>query len=211
MMSAPTGPIRILAVDDHPVLRDGIGALMANQPDLQLVAEASTGREAVEQFRRYRPDITLMDLQMPDMSGIDSIHTICAEFPAARIVVLTTYAGDVLAQRALKAGARGYVLKSLVRKELLETIRAVHRGHKRVHADVAVNIASHAGEALLTPRETEVLQLAAAGLSNKRIAENLCINDETAKGHMKNILAKLDANDRTHAVTLGLKRGIIEL
>ena len=193
------------------MLREGIGALIANQPDLEIIAEAANGREAVQQFRRYRPDVTLMDLQMPDMGGIDAISAIRAEFPAARIVVLTTFGGDVLAHRAMKAGASAYVLKSLVRKELLETLRAVHQGLKRVHPDVAAEIAQHTGEPLLTPRETEVLKLAAGGFSNKRIAAQLGINDETAKGHMKSVLAKLNASDRTHAVTLALKRGIIEL
>jgi DNA-binding NarL/FixJ family response regulator len=182
-----------------------------NQPDLELVAEAVNGREAVEQFKRYRPDVTLMDLQMPDMSGIDAINAIRTDFPAARIVVLTTFAGDVLASRALKAGAYAYVLKSLVRKELLETIRLVHRGIKRVHTDVAAELAQHLGAGSLTGREIEVLKLAGGGLSNKRIAARLGINDETVKGHMSTILAKLGASDRTHAVTLALKRGIIDL
>jgi DNA-binding NarL/FixJ family response regulator len=210
-MSISTAPIRILAVDDHPILREGIRALIANQPDLSLVAEASNGRDAVRQYRTHRPNVTLMDLQMPEMSGIEAITEIRSEFPSARIIVLTTFAGDVLAQRAIRAGALAYVLKGLVRKELLDTIRAVHRGLRRVHSDVAAQIAHHTGEELLTPREIDVLSLAATGNSNKRIGVKLSINEDTVKGHMTNILAKLGASDRTHAVTLALRRGIIEL
>jgi DNA-binding NarL/FixJ family response regulator len=210
-MNVPAATIRILAVDDHPILRDGLRALINNQPDLSLVAEASNGQDALAQFRSHRPNVTLMDLQMPIMGGIETITAIRSEFPTARIIVLTTFAGDVLAQRALKAGAVAYVLKGLVRKELLETIRAVHRGLKRVHSDVAVQIAHHSGQELLTPREMEVLSLAATGNSNKRIGVKLSINEDTVKGHMTSILAKLGASDRTHAVTLALRRGIIEL
>jgi DNA-binding NarL/FixJ family response regulator len=203
--------IRVLAVDDHPLLREGIAALISNQSDMELVAEASNGREAVEQFRKHRPDITLMDLQMPEMGGIDAMGAIRGEFPDARIIVLTTYVGDVQVLRALKAGARAYLLKSLLRKELLETIRAVHSGQKRMPAEVAAEIAEHAADDSLTSREIEVLRLIAEGNANKEIAAQLSITEETVKGHVKNILAKLAAHDRTHAVTIGLKRGIIDL
>jgi DNA-binding NarL/FixJ family response regulator len=203
--------IRILTVDDHPLLRDGIAALLANQADMHLVGEAANGREAVEQFRKHQPDVTLMDLQMPEMSGIDALSAIRGEFPEARIIVLTTYAGDVQVFRALKAGARGFLLKGLLRKELLETIRAVHAGHKRLPPEIASEVAEHATDDSLTPREIEVLRCIAGGNANKEIAAQLSVTEETVKGHVKNILAKLGANDRTHAVTIGLKRGIIEL
>jgi DNA-binding NarL/FixJ family response regulator len=205
------GLIRVLTVDDHPLLREGIAALVSNQSDMELVAEACNGREAVEQFRKHHPDITLMDLQMPQMSGIDALGAIRAEFPEARIIVLTTYAGDVQVMRALKAGARAFLLKGLLRKELLETIRAVHAGQKRIPSEVAAELAEHAADDALTAREIGVLQLIAGGNSNKEIAAQLSITEETVKGHVKNILAKLGANDRTHAVTIGLKRGIIDL
>lgn len=204
-------PIRILAVDDHSLLRDGIVKLVAAQPDMELVAEASNGREAIEQFRVHKPDVTLMDLQMPEMNGVDAIIAICQEFPQARIIVLTTYVGDVQILRALKAGARGYLLKNLLRKELLDTIRLVHAGHKRIPPDVASQLAEHATDENLSEREIEVLRLISGGNANKEIAAQLAITEETVKGHVKNILAKLAANDRTHAVTIALKRGIIEL
>ena len=203
--------IRVLAVDDHALVRDGIARLIGTQSDMELVAEASDGREAVEQVRKHRPDITLMDLQMPIMNGIDAINAIRGEFPEARIVVLTTYAGDVQVKRALQAGAQGYLLKGLLRKELLETIRAVHGGQKRLTPELAAEIAEHAMDTALTPREITVLKLIAGGNANKEIAAQLNLTEESVKGYVKNILLKLGANDRTHAVTIGLKRGIIDL
>jgi DNA-binding NarL/FixJ family response regulator len=203
--------IGVLSVDDHPLLREGISALVNAQTDMKLVAEASNGQEAIEQFRSHRPDVTLMDLQMPEMNGIDAIIGIRSESPNANIIVLTTYAGDVQMLRALKAGARGYVLKGRVRRELLDTIRAVHAGQKRIPPEVAAELANHAGEDDLTAREIEVLNLIAAGNANKEVAGRLRISEDTVKSHIKNILAKLDANDRTHAVTTAVKRGIIEL
>ena len=203
--------IRVMAVDDHPLLRDGISALIGNQTDMELVAEATTGREALDLFRQHRPDITLMDLQMPEMSGIDAISAIRGEFPDARIIMLTTHAGDVQVSRALKAGARAYLLKGLLRKELLETIRAVHAGHKRVSSEIAAEIAEHATDDALTPREADVLRLVARGNANKAVGAQLSLTEETVKSHIRSILAKLGANDRTHAVAIGLKRGIIEL
>ena len=203
--------IRVLAVDDHPIVRDGIAKLVGTQSDMELVAEASDGREAIEQFRKHHPDVTLMDLQMPNLSGIDAINAIRSEFPEARIVVLTTYAGDVQVKRALQTGAQGYLLKALLRKELLETIRAVHGGQKRLTAEIAAEIAQHAMDTALTPREISVLKLIAGGNANKEIAAQLHISEESVKGYVKNILQKLGVNDRTHAVTIGLKRGIIDL
>jgi DNA-binding NarL/FixJ family response regulator len=210
-VSSNSKPIQVLVVDDHPLLRDGIAALISTQADMTLVAEASTGREGIDRFRSHHPDVTLMDLQMSDLNGVDAILAIRAEFPAARIIVLTTYTGDALARSALKAGAKAYILKGDVRKDLLDTIRAVHAGGKRIDSEVAAQIAEHAGDDALTAREVEVLSLIAAGNSNKRIAGQLLITEETAKTHVSRILSKLGANDRTHAVTLAAKRGIIQL
>ena len=203
--------IRILSVDDHPVLLKGVGALIATQRDMQLVAEASNGLEAIEQFRSYRPDVTLMDLQMPEMNGMDALIAIRSEFPDARIIVLTTYAGDVLCMRAMKAGAQAYILKGNARTDLFDTIRAVRAGKKFIHAEVAAELATHAADDALSAREIEVLSLIAAGNSNKLIADQLSISEDTVKGHVRSILSKLGVNDRTHAVTVGLKRGIIAL
>lgn len=210
-MKGDTNRIRILAADDHALLREGIVSLVAIEPDMEIVAQASTGREAIEQFRRHKPDITLMDLQMPEVSGIEAIIAIRTEFPDSRIIVLTTYSGDVQVTRALRAGARGYLLKGNVHTDLLATIRAVHSGQKRVPPEVAAELALHTADDQLTARELEVLKLIAEGNANKEIAARLSIREDTVKSHVANILAKLDANDRTHAVTIGLKRGIIEL
>jgi DNA-binding NarL/FixJ family response regulator len=208
-MSGGSDSIRILAVDDHPLFRNGIASLLATQADMNLVGEASNGREAIHQFRMHRPDITLMDLQMPEMNGLDAMIAIRDEFPEARVIVLTTYVGDVQVLRAMKAGARAYLLKSLLDKELLETIRAVHAGRKTLSAEASYELAEHATDEALTPGEIDVLRLIAAGNANKQIAAHLSITEETVKGRVKNILAKLGANDRTHAAVIGLKRGII--
>jgi DNA-binding NarL/FixJ family response regulator len=205
------GLIRILTVDDHPILRKGIASLVNVEADMKLIAEASSGQEAVELYRLHRPDVTLMDLQMPGMNGAEAITEIRSEFEDARIIVLTTYNGDVQILRALKAGARAYVLKGHVHRELLETIRAVHAGQKRIPADIAAELAEHATDDALSSREIEVLRLIAAGNSNKLIADQLSIGEATVKSHVANILSKLGANDRAHAVTIGLKRGIIQL
>ncbi len=209
-MSAEAGPIRILAVDDHPVVRQGIAGLVAVHSDMSLVAEASNGREAIQQFRAHHPDVTLMDLQMPEMNGLDALIAIRGEFPEARIIVLTTYAGDAQVLRALKAGARAYLLKNSLHKELLETIRAVHAGKKALSAEASYQLAEHATDDALTPAEVCVLRLIAEGNANKEIAAQLSISEETVKGQVRNILSKLGANDRTHAAMIGLKRGIIE-
>jgi DNA-binding NarL/FixJ family response regulator len=210
-MSASANSIRILAVDDHPLVRQGISGLVAGQPDMEMVGEASNGREAIQQFRTHRPDVTLMDMQMPEMNGVDAIIAICSEFPEARIIVLTTYVGDVQVLRAIKAGARAYLLKNALHKELLDTIRGVHAGKKTMSPEVSFQLAEHSTDDALTPAEISVLRLIAAGNANKQIADQLSISEETVKGRVKNILSKLGANDRTHAAMIGLKRGIIEL
>jgi DNA-binding NarL/FixJ family response regulator len=203
--------ISILTVDDHPVVRQGIAALISAESDLKLVAEAASGREAIQQFRTHRPDVTLMDLQMPEMSGIDAIGAIRGEFPDAHIIVLTTYAGDAQALRALKAGARAYLLKNTLHRELLDTIRAVHAGRRFFSAEISVELAEHATDEALTPAEIRVLRLIAEGNANKEIAGRLSTSEATVKGQIRNILAKLGARDRTHAAMIGLKRGIIQL
>ena len=209
-MIVEPGQIRILAVDDHALLREGIAGLVAGQSDMSLVAQASNGREAIHQFRTHRPDITLMDLQMPELNGVDAMIAIRGEFPEARVIVLTTYTGDMQVLRALKAGARAYLLKNLLHKELLETIRAVHAGKKTVSPEVSFQLAEHATDDALTPAEVRVLRLIAEGNANKEIAAQLSVSEETVKGQVRNILSKLGANDRTHAAMIGVKRGIIE-
>jgi DNA-binding NarL/FixJ family response regulator len=209
-MSAAPSPIRILSVDDHPILRQGVAALVGGQADMCVVAEAASGREAIQQFRAHHPDVTLMDLQMPEMNGLDAMIAIRGEFPEARIVVLTTYAGDMQVLRALKAGARGYLLKNSLHKELLETIRAVHAGKKALSAEASFQLAEHATDDALSPAEIRVLRLIAEGNANKEIAAQLSVSEETVKGQVRNILSKLGANDRTHAAVIGVRRGIIE-
>jgi DNA-binding NarL/FixJ family response regulator len=210
-MRIDAGVIRILTVDDHALLRKGIAALVNAEPDIKLAAEASTGEEAIRAFKKHRPDVTLMDLQMPEMNGVECIRAIRSDFPDARIVVLTTYSGDVQVLRALKAGARGYLLKAKVSRELPDVIRAVHAGQKRIPPEVAAELAEHTAEDDLSSREIDVLWLIADGYANKEIAIKLCIADETVKGHVANILAKLHAIDRTHAVTTAIRRGIIQI
>jgi DNA-binding NarL/FixJ family response regulator len=210
-MNEDSKQIRILAVDDHPLLRQGIAGLIADESDMTLVAEAANGREAIQQFRTHQPDITLMDLQMPEMTGLDAMIAIRGEFPDARIIVLTTYTGDVQARRALQAGARAYLLKNSLHKELLDTIRAVHAGRKNLSPEVSFDLAEHAAEEALSPLEVRVLRLIAEGNSNKEIAARLSVTEDSVKGHVRNILSKLGANDRTHAAMIGIKRGIIEL
>ena len=210
-MSAEASPIRILVVDDHPVVRQGVAGLVGGHPDMRVVGEASNGREAIQQFRAHHPDVVLMDLQMPEMNGLDALMAIRDEAPDARIIVLTTYAGDAQVLRAIKAGARGYLLKSALHRELLETIRAVHAGKKSLSAEVSYELAEHATDDVLTPAEVRVLRLIAEGNANKEIAEQLSVSEETVKGQVRNILSKLGAKDRTHAAMIGLKRGIIEV
>jgi DNA-binding NarL/FixJ family response regulator len=210
-MSAEAGPIRILTVDDHPIVRQGIAGLVAVHSDMSLVAEASNGREAIQQFRAHHPDVTLMDLQMPEMNGLDAMIAIRGEFPEARIIVLTTYVGDAQVLRALKAGARAYLLKNSLHKDLLETIRAVYAGKRALSTEASMQLAEHVTDDALTPAEVRVLRLIAEGNANKEIAAQLSVSEETVKGQVRNILSKLGANDRTHAAMIGLKRGIIEI
>lgn len=203
--------IKVLIVDDHAMLREGVAAILSRQPDMEVVGEAEDGAEAIECYRRLRPDVTLMDLQMPNIGGVEATAALRREFPGARIVILTTYAGDVQAVRALRAGAAGYLLKSSLRKELVEAVRTVHAGNRRVHTDLAVEIALHAGDDPLSEREVKILSLIAAGRANKQIAWELSISEDTVKSHMKSIFSKLNVGDRTHAVTVAARRGIIEL
>ena len=210
-MTGRSSPVRILAVDDHPVVRDGIAGLVGIQTDMTLVAQAANGREAIQQFRTHRPDVTLMDLQMPEMNGLDALIAIRTEFPDARVIVLTTYEGDVHILRALKAGAQGYLLKNTLHLELLQTIRAVHAGKRSLSSEASFQVVEHVSDETLTPAEVAVLRLIADGNANKQIADRLRITEDTVKGRVKSILAKLDANDRTRAAIIGLKRGIIDL
>lgn len=210
-MASENKMMEILIVDDHPMLREGLAALIESQSDMKLVGEAANGTEAIQLFDRHRPDVTIMDLRLPDMSGIDAIIKIRAAHATARIIVLTTYLGDVQAGRALKAGAHAFLLKATLRVDLLETIRAVHKGQKRVPVEVASEMAEYAAEDSLSPREIEVLEQVASGKSNKAVADRLDISEDTVKAHMRNILSKLGANDRTHAVTIALRRGFLDI
>lgn len=209
MISSDSVPIRLMVVDDHPLLREGIVAVLQNEPDIQIIAQGSNGREAIDLFREHRPDVTLMDIQMPELDGIAATAAIRAQWSDARIVMLTTYRGDVQALRALKAGASGYLLKSMIRVELLEAIRSVHAGRRHIPREIASELAQHVTDDVLSPRELEVLHYVAAGNANRLIAEQLGVSEETVKAHMKSIMSKLHANDRTHAVTIALKRGFI--
>jgi DNA-binding NarL/FixJ family response regulator len=209
-MSQQSRPIRVLTVDDHALLREGLAALIADQPDMTLAAEAATGREAIEQFRRHHPDVTLMDLHMPEMSGLEAMNAIRAEVSDARVIVLTTYSGDVQVVRALRAGASAYLLKNTLRHDLLDAIRAVHAGRKRLSPEISFDLAEHVAADALSAAEIRVLRLVANGLSNKEIASTLGVTEDAIKGQIRSILAKLGANDRTHAVVIGFKRGIIE-
>ena len=210
-MSSDANAIRILVVDDHPVVQEGVDALVRRQADIHIVAQASNGREAIEQFRAHRPDVTLMDLQMPVMGGLDALIVLRGEFPEARIIVLTTYMGDAQVLRAIKAGACAYLLKNALHKELLDTIRAVHAGRKYISPEASCELAEHASADALTPAEVRVLRLIAEGNANKEIAVQLSVSEDTVKGQVRNILSKLGANDRAHAAMIGVKRGIIEV
>lgn len=212
-MEAPdvSRPIRVMVVDDHPLLRTGLNEAIASQPDMVVVGEAADGREAIERFHALRPDVTVMDIAMPELGGVEAMAAIRQDFPNARIIMLTTFKGDAQIRRAVQGGAAGFLLKSTLRKDLLDTIRAVHQGQRHIPPEIAMELAQHMGQGPLSAREIEVLQQAAGGHSNKQIAGLLTISEETVKAHMKNVLSKLHANDRTHAVTIALKRGIINL
>jgi DNA-binding NarL/FixJ family response regulator len=207
----PLKPMRVLIVDDHPVLREGIAAIIRGEKDMELVGEASNGQQALERYRELQPDVTLMDVQMPEMDGVAATLAIRAEFSAARVVVLTTYRGDAQALRALKAGASGYLLKSMIRTDLIDAIRSVHAGHRHIPHEIAAELAAHVTDDALSPRELQVLKCVAAGNSNRLVANQLVLSEDTIKAHMKNIMSKLSANDRTHAVTIAIKRGIIDV